>query len=438
MDCYEKFSLSSQFQYGTSHLSEGFHELTRSPVQASGKILLGIAEVIPILGIVPALIEKKAKNWTTQGKMHQRELFVAKEIENKSYQLKELYFDTYSSSLPKNKNLKLQSVLNNSTPDRQIMSLARDLKSFLTTHPELTDSQKARFQTVIQKLNEAQPTSVLISTIVANSSLKEKKQLQKDLMAMIQTRVRELPEGEDLIIPCGYMNGNIYDIKGLMNNRVEGHSIIMKLERKNDKYQITVYDTDPFYQAAERPGRYYPKFYEGITLESLQNPSFLEAFTDPSCNEGDRTVGTEDVHACFEKYLGPERLATPGDFSYHKQGSVANCTKKCLQVWLHSEMQDMEPLYKDFRIFRLQNKIHNVQNILKKNRKIKYTHPLAAWGFTGSTKNIFFAFVQGIKGRTISPKLSMEISKSEVNSLLEYAQKVLGERKKKQAPSSDA
>ncbi|PJD94702.1 MAG: hypothetical protein CK425_10685 [Parachlamydia sp.] len=438
MDCYENFSLSSQFKYGSSHLSEGVHNLTKTPVQSCGKILLGVVEIIPVLGIVPAYIEKKAKNWTTQGKMHQRELFVASEIEKKSYQLQELYFDTYSSALPKDARLKLRMVLDNSTPDRQVMSLSRDLEFFLEIHPELTDVQKNRFQRIIQKLKDAQATSVLISTIVANPSLKEKKLLQKDLMDLIAKRIKELPEGEDLIIPCGYMNGNIYDIKGLMDGRVQGHSIMMKLEKRNGEYQMTIFDTAPLdhEENPEKAGRYYPKFYEGISRQSLLNPDFLKEFTDLSHNEDlNKSVSAVDMHACFVKYFGPARKVDPAkNFSYHQQGSVSNCTKKCLQVWLHSEMQDMQPLYKSFRIFRLQRKISNVQNILKERKKIKYTHPLAAWGFTRSTSNVFFAFLQGVKGRVISPKMHVAVSKGEVNSLVDYAQRVLGKREASRMP----
>lgn len=438
MECYENFSLSSQYKYGASHLSEGIRDITKTPLHSSGEILLGIAEIIPILGIIPAFIEKKAKNWTTQGKMHQRELFVASEIQKKSYQLQELYFDTYSSSLRKNSFLNLRMTLDNSTPDRQVMSLSRDLEFFLEIHPELMDDQKNRFQKIIQKLKDAQSTSVLISTIVANSSLKEKKRLQKDLMALLAKRIKELPEGEDLLIPCGYMNGNIYDLKGLVSGRVQGHSILMKLEKRNDEYQMTIFDTAPWdhEENLEKVGRYYPKFYEGISLQSLLNPDFLKEFTDLSHNEDlKKSVSAVDMHACFVKYLGPARKVDPAkDFSYHQQGSVSNCTKKCLQVWLHSEMQDMQPLYKSFRIFRLQRKISNVQKMLNERKQIKYTHPMAAWGFTKNTSNVFFAFLQGIKGRFISPKMRMKISRQEVNSLLNYAHQVLDKREANRMP----
>lgn len=438
MDFYSDFNIGTSFKYGYNHIKDGVKKLSQSSekLKAIGEICFGALECLPLVGIVPALVEKKSANWTTEKLLSNREQFIQGQIESDSFALQEMYFDIYSSNVPgRTLGLKLQAVLDNSTPDRQFSSLIRDLKKF-SLGISGTPSDHSKINDSIRLLEEAKPTALLVSEIITSKSIVKKKRLQKDLKDLIKQRVTNLKEGEALLIPSGYMNGNIHDFNGLKNGNVEGHSILIKLEKKNGLFQATVYNTGEGIEYHEKDKEHYdrifPLHYENISENVLISQSFLAGLTGFAINErifSKKKNRSADIYNVLNAHFGNPRKISEKDRSYHSQGRVNNCTKKCLQVWLHDELKEA-PVYNKFRIFRLNQKVAKVEGILKKDKKIRYSHPLAKWGFTPTLNPLFSAF-GGLRGFFGGSTLKLNISKKELENLKDYSKKVLSSREGK-------
>lgn len=244
MNYYSDFNISSSFRYGVGHIKKGSLDLIRNKpptkkLSSIGEIAFGFTETLPPLGVILANADKKVRNSTLKARIRQRDLFVKQQIKSGSFALQELYFDTSSSKLRGKRYLGLSKTLDNCSPDRQIYSLIKDLKKFIDKIPCVS----RELANCLKTLKEAKEFGLIISCIISSSSIDEKNQFKQLLKNTIKNRLEDLVEDDYLLIPCGYMNGNIYDLSGVQNKSVNGHSMLMKVAKKPGTYEVTVFNT---------------------------------------------------------------------------------------------------------------------------------------------------------------------------------------------------
>lgn len=384
---YEKPNVGA---YGYGHADKGFNEKSNPTFIRHDENLLGsfskeLGEEIKtdsLKNLAP--IDSKdiiVKKENVEQILQEREEFVEKDIQSDSFKLQEMVFDAFS--LDKDFKPQLTAVFSNSTPDRQIFSLVRDLHDFMKENiTTLSEPQLEKLHKVIRKLQDAKRTALLISAIISTKTIEEKEALRKELAAELKKRVENLADGEKILIPAGYMNGNIYDMKGLLEGKVEGHTMLLEVQKRGDVFDARVFNTgigrslhtkDP-----KKKNNYFPLRYQNIPKDKL-GTLFFDRLTAFSWNEGIVPHKITRVYALLKVLWGAPVKPNPKvEKSYRMQISQNNCTKKSLQVWMHDEMQDMEPIYKQFRNFRTKKKIVEARKITSKGLKeLKYNLPLA-------------------------------------------------------------
>lgn len=421
MDYYDDFNLLSPLNYGRDHIVDGFHRLTDGK-QTWGSFSLGLPEIcwgvveaVPVLGHVVGYAEKLAHNWTDEDLCHERRLYVQREIESSGYKIQELYFDTFSSSRlsalrPGNSALR---VLDDSTPDLQIASLIRDLKQFLQKEYPIDETERHHLEQSIRELERSQELANLISLIVTGSSPKQKEHFRNLLQDAMKHQIGSLNADEELLIPCGYFNGNVYEV----SKTSSGHMATLAVKRRSDGLlNLTLFNTGEGFELHQRSSdrRVYPQFFEGVSLAEEQLTAFLDELTRFACPpSGEGPHKMQDVFDCLKRHCGEPRATAKEDQPYHTQGFVGNCTKKSLQVWLHHKMGAESFAYRAFRHFRLNSDLSTVSAILKNtSTTVEYTHPLRRWGYVSSEKKwlpfVYSALRGGISGQQVHVALAAD------------------------------
>ena len=445
MSWYNNISLLSQFSYAKQHFmsaSEAFIKTTSSAskISALGEIALGILELTPIFGLFAAYIEKRTKNNTFEKRIAQRELYVKEQTASTSFALQSLYFDTQSS--PRHycnsdsfherntfyDDYKKFEALNDSYPDFQIFALVNDLTEFKATLEE-NSPEIAKIDEALAKLEKSKNAAMLVSEIMGTYTTTEKEALRVKLSTLLSTQIQEMNAGESIIIPGGYMNGNIYNLFG--SDTALGHSITIKLIKELDNsFTMRLYDTagskhdrDP-----RRKNRVYPYIVQNITQASLLDLQFMQKLTELSYSVGNRKHEESHLYDLVNA-LGDKKTDYNNERSYNKQGNVNNCTKKSLQVWLHDELSDNELAYRKFRSFRIERSLAKVRPIMNRFWGLFYTIPLAALG--GLTTNKAGSIAFSILGFLFGSKVSVKISNDTITKLFWYAKKVAGVRERK-------
>ncbi len=399
-------------------------------------MLIGVGECTPLLGLGIGFIDRKIQHSTFDKQMQQRELFIKNRVDSSSFSLQELFFDVYSSKLTetiKEEEKNLYQILNNSTPDSQLFSLINDLEDYEAnnTH-DLSDNQKVILQKCINNLKKAKDLSLLIGSIVCAATIKKKNELNEELKKLLKEQITGMKNGEEILVPCGYMNGNIYNLQGIADKTVVGHSILMKITKHDESYSLSIYNTGEGIYSHQKDGfredRYYALHYKIDNPAIFNQDEFYHKFTAFGINEDlNKQYESKDVYAFFDENFGkPQKIEIERDKSYKKQISVDNCTKKCLQVWLHDEMKGITSVYKDFRVYRLQKKIASV-NKIEANKKFTYIHPLASWGSTKSA-SLFNRILQGTYAFFVTPQVKLSLSIEDIKGLKEYANTILQKR----------
>lgn len=442
---YRDFNLFSQFVYAKNHFIEGAKALTKTSasstkVEAIGEMALGVLELTPVFGLFAAYLEKLLKNNTYEKRMTQRERFVNEQISSRSFALQSLYFDTQSSERLHNsassyKEISAFSELNeefhklrDSYPDFQIFALINELTAFKETFEENTP-EYTKIEDIISKLDRSKNMALLISEIMASYSTATKEALRGRLEALIQDQIQNMSVGESIIIPSGYMNGNIYNLFG--QEVASGHSITVKLIKENDNsYTMRLYNTAGMHHDRDdiKANSVYPYIVKDISQESLLQGDFLNKFTKFSYSEEGRTNQEDKLYKLIRR-LGTKVTDYSGERSYHNQGHVNNCTKKSLQTWLHEELRDEELTYRRFRSFKLQQTLNSVRPVLNNFWGMFYTVPLAAIG--GLTTNKPLSIALKTLGFLFGSSVRRRISKDTITTLFWQAQNLAVIRSRK-------
>lgn len=437
---YSELTIYSSFQYGIHHFQEGKNLLLEkkdllSKIKGIAEIIFGLLEFIPFVGLGLAWSERRISRRTVEGICQARENYVKEFALSDSQTLQSLFFDTYSSremiSQPRISVSSLFS-LGNSLPDLQFLHLRRDLEFFMN-QKELKPREKEKLMHILQKLERGQKLASLISCIILESSLKTKEALQKSLAQEIETQFHALQDGDYMILPCGHMKGNVCDLEGFTSQRVSGHSNLVKIEKIAGCYHLKIFDTastPTLKKESLDPDKLYPARIDKIPKEKFSS-EFFDRLTRLSIDSS-----VEDLDTFFT-ILGPFNMIDPNDKPYHKQNlgihSVSNCTKKCLQVWMHEELKDDPALYQSFRILRGEKLIADAQAFSKKlkgHKYVSYTHPLLKWGYAKESSLLRRIF-QTLRGFFIGHSLNISIKRKDIKLLINNAENVNSRRKKK-------
>jgi hypothetical protein len=262
---------------------------------------------------------------------------------------------------------------------------------------------------------------MLVSEIVASYSIRTKEEVREKLEAHLKTQINDMVIGDHLIIPCGYMNGNIYDLFG--KNVAEGHSITMKLIKTDvNTFSLRCFNTssDMHKRDPNKHNHYYPYIVDGISSETLLNTDFLNKLTHNAYRT--RNENHEIPLYAFLSDAGTENLDFTNERSYHTQGNVNNCTKKSLQVWMHDELAKNQSLYNQFRSFKLEKTLEETRPQLSKFWGMFYTVPLAAIG--GQTSNPVGSIFFRLMGFLFGSRLRVPVPKSTISQLHWYGEQL--------------
>jgi len=447
---FEDFHLTSSIKYGLNHISQGVQSLKNEGMGLSslGEVAWGALECIPLVGMIPGYAEKCAHTWTFEDRKYQHELEVNHDIHSNAFAIQSLYFDVCTKNVPAKVgqyfSLKAKILLDNSTPDRQIYRLSEDLKLFSSqeeANGSLSPEEKEALIKVVGLLDDVKESVLLIGMIIGSSSLEEKLQIKEKLTQVLTDKIENLKDGQSLLVPCGYMNNNIYDMLSLVKDELNGHAMLMKLEKKGESFNVTIFNTGDGVNAhtkldeSIKKDHYYPLCYENISPSQL-NREFFNGFTNFSINEGkDKSsqFSGADIYKFLEKEWGKPREMNPSKDKAYQLQTVNNCTKKCLQVWLHDELVHHQKLYKKFRNFRLEGVMGRVKTIINDSpgEKIPYASQFAKLGWTTSTKwkGIPLSAATGVAGGIIGSELPTSLSKEDCKKLFYRAEAVLRKRK---------
>ncbi len=106
-------------------------------------------------------------------------------------------------------------------------------------------------------------------------STTEKESLRVRLADLVSSQIREMSVGESIIIPSGYMNGNIYNLFG--SDLASGHSITIKLVKEaENSFTIRLYNTAGVKHEKDllKQNRVYPFIIQNIPPANLLDPNF--------------------------------------------------------------------------------------------------------------------------------------------------------------------
>lgn len=444
MTFYKDFNLFTQYTYAAHHFSEVVTICKNSSDSsrfrtAISELAIGILEVTPVIGLAVAYLEKMTRNNTIEKRIQQRELFVQERIATKSFQLQSLYFDTQSSDrlhCRSGRSYEIESLdagfqeynrLNNSYPDFQIFNLISELKEF----KETMDAQSSDYEeidSIILQLESAKQSAILVSEIVSSYSVDTKEQVREKLEAHLRAQIDGLNTGESIIIPSGYMNGNIYDLFG--DNIAEGHSVTIKLVKTGeDTFSLRCFNTatDKHHKNPNKLNSFYPYIIENVKAETLLGDDFLNQLTHNSY----RTQSENNENGLYEllQSAGDVKTDYTDERSYHTQGNISNCTVKSLRVWMHDELAHNPMLYNRFRSFKLQKTLQETRPRMSRFWGMFYTVPLAAIG--GQTSNVVGSLFFRIIGFLFGATLRVPVSKATISQLHWYGEQIAKVREEK-------
>ncbi|MBM3184236.1 MAG: hypothetical protein FJZ64_02910 [Chlamydiae bacterium] len=359
--------------------------------------------------------------------IHDRFNNIEKEIQSDSFQVQKLYFDVFSEHV----NDSTRAVLDNSIPDIQLLDLIHDLESFLKTRKDtLSNPEEKKIRDILASLHQAKDISCLISSIIFTSSTKGKIAFQKALKEMLQKKISSLANQEKLIIPIGYMNGDVYNLQALSRGKVGGHALALEIHRNKNQFKISIFNGGEgleSHQQDKKTEKFYPLCYGNIPRNRIINSTFVDELVRFSCNAPYKSqYSAIDIYQCLDKQL--RAYQTSPTYKPYREQRIGNCPKKCWQIWVHRQLKDHEAVYRKFRCFRLNQSIQSVEKICRQTQnQFCYSHSLARMGFSESSNRIY-SIVYGILAKIRGDRLYMKIPKTELQILINDAKTTLQKR----------
>ena len=245
MTYFDPVAIHSPFVYGFENIKKAVCILRTKEIShqktwtAIGKLFLGIIECIPLIGYLPAYLDRKNHNSTLHDRIKQRALHVDAEIRSKSFQIQKLYFDVFGNKPVSSLDSDTMAILDNSLPDLQIQQLLNDLKEFKETRLHNASGNEREFlDTLETKLKKSQEIALRIGCLAYSQNRDEVIMLKKDLMNILQKNISSLKDGESFLLPSGYLKSTLMTPSRLQ----PGHSIYIDVKKTGPNYELTTYN----------------------------------------------------------------------------------------------------------------------------------------------------------------------------------------------------
>ena len=406
-------------------------------------MILGLSELIPGVGLVPASLERMSKISTVRGLLSQRTLQVQAELLTESFQVQELYYDTFSSeTLADRSPLRgVQNALDGSLPDVQYAAFAKKISDYLKENEaKLSADMIDRCKSLLKKLAGAQEIATYLTCIFYAESVQDKQLLIQELKARVKDQLQKLSDGESLIFPAGYVKGSLLDLPRMLDQTVDMHAVLMEVHRVNESYDVVIFNTgegiNTYHSRDEDVDhgiiRAYPAGFMGISLHDMDvmiDEMMAFANTDDTAMDSiKKFYGVLNRHCAFVDEM-------PYGYSpYKEQGQVGNCSGKSIQVWLHEMMQDVDggDAYWTFRKFCTRKMIDNVTRIEHKtSTTFPYKHPIAKLEASLAISDPYKRLAIGARGFFINRSIYLPMTKNELNEIVDRAKTVLDKREEK-------
>ena len=445
MSYFDPVTIFSPFKLGTSHVVKGLRSLfekgasVHSRVNSCGEALLGLSEVVPGLGIVPAVLERRATIASGEGLVEQRRIQVQDELSSESFKVQELYYDTFSSEsiddLPLLKNVQL--ALDGSLPDVQFFAFSKRLSEYLQEkRPFLSPDEVSRFESMIKKLDDAQRVALVLTCILYAENELDRKRFIQQLSTLIKEQLAGLQNGETLIFPAGYVKGSLLNLPGLLDETVDMHAVLMEVRRIEDQFDAVIFNT------GEGINRYHLHTGRGLSSKTRAYPlGFIgipegkigQMIDEMSDFSGGITAmdSIKKFYGVLEKYSSSIDETPFGYSEYIEQGRVGNCSGKAVQVWVHEQLREFQEgkMYWDFRIFCTRRMIENVSRIVEKAKTtFSYKHPIAKCEASPQILDPLKRVVIGLRGFFYDRSVYLPITKDELSEIVVRSKSVLAKR----------
>jgi hypothetical protein len=445
MSYFDPINIYSPFKFGALHVVKGLKGLfkkgasVRSRVNSCGETLLGISEVIPGFGVVPAVFERRSKIASVGSLAAQRRLQVQEELSSESFKVQELYYDAFSSEsitdLPLLKNV--QQALDGSLPDVQFSAFSKRLSEYLQEKRSfLATDEVDRIESMIRKLDDAQRIALVLACILYAENEFDRKRFIGQFSSLIKGQLDTLQNGETLIFPAGYVKGSLLNLPGLLDETVDMHAVIMEVRRVEDKFDAVIFNT------GEGINRYHLHRRRGLSSKIRAYPLGFMGIPEGKIGEmvdemSDFSSGVKAMNSIKKFYEVLKKYClsidkTPFEYSeYIEQGRVGNCSGKAVQVWVHEQLREFQEgkTYWDFRNFSTRRMIENVSRIMEKAKTaFSYKHPIAKCEASSQILDPLKRMAIGLRGFFCDRSVYLPITRDELSKIVVRSKSVLAKR----------
>jgi hypothetical protein len=442
MTDFDPMSLASPFRGGYDRIRSGLSSAVGQRSSLSERCVgiaqasLGVLQCVPVVGHAIEATARVVRDDSLHARVLLRKQVIAQEIQSPSFQIQEVFFDTciHPSAEQSVQAImrELDKILGDSCPDLQIASLIKHLDDYLQKSTEISEEGKKEFLKIRQMLSDALETAICITCCLLEPSEVKEKEYKEELARHIQQRLLNLREGEVMLLPAGFANGNAYD------PLFSGHSVAISVERKADSYRFVVFNSgsEPprgwlSLVGRTAPGanpipiqeqRVIPYAYENIPLGSEGNIGRLMSGWIRLSSE---KTFIQQFHMYKDLASMGTEVETPPEARGHKHQRCSNCTRKSLRCWMHQQMGRCGKDYWRFRNSSTKEMVDRVKSMrTKSSGDITYTHPLGRIGASTRVPNVAVNAVLGVYGFVKGRRVRLKISKQQMDALMSEAERV--------------
>ncbi len=420
-------NVTTPYVIGFNHARNGLEKVMNGNIKGLNETILGILECIPLVNYPIASFERKYRLAGLSRKMNERKIELDKEINNDSTKLQQIYFETHNSALSGRvkTNSSMYKLLDFSYPDRQLAILIRDLKEFKTLFKGKSEYNILENQ--IALLQKMEPIANAVTCLMLDPSKSGRAALQEKVIEIVTRLVQELKEGEIMLLPFGYTDADVYNLHG---GGSLGHITLLELrhtEKNNcDARIFNSGEGADLHQHLDT--RIYPFEILKLPFNEISKKSFWNDLIQEITGEkkGSLSEGYKRLQGLIPKTI----LQDPAMSKAYRTQIINHCPKKSLQIWLHENLNKHVELYQKFRIFALEKRLNEIDDILQRHSEanLSVDHAIALWGGSDRVSSLAFKYFYQARGFFSGPHVKGSIPRNDLIALKAYSQKLLKSR----------
>lgn len=379
------FSIGTQWNYSINHFKNCFASQKENGVStpiwkriAHG--LLGIIDMMPVVGLVSSLIERKIVHYHFGLTLRSRESHITQELERLTGLLQRLYVETQGGTTRREQGVKVKE-LNTSLNDAMALSLYHNIHNFLAHLPKEEQSKyREKFTPLLQKIDRSKDLFLIVGLIFQTSSHEKQVSMMNKMVQRVHQDLSQLAPGESYLLPGGYLNCDVYH----MHPDRLGHAILCEVTKgEGGQFSFHIYNSGSGLSKhaeliiSNRSIKYSNKVINNISKDKI-SVDFLKqlfSFFVPPLPEEKSLHSIGKVYAQLEK-LG--KLENDQRFHYC-QGRIGSCAYQCAVRWMKGHIP--KNYYYEFTRYTIENLLKKIQHRLSasrlpEDRKTRLTHPL--------------------------------------------------------------